>query len=133
MMPWLEVLQWLGLASLLTFVCSLFVLPWLVGRLGADFFIRHRQRVQERHRIHPVLCIIGFVVRNAIGLLLLTAGLAMLLLPGQGILTILVAIGFLDIPGKFAMLEKLAQQPKVNAALQWIRKRKGVPPFTFSP
>ena len=44
-------------------------------------------------------------LRNAVGLVLVTAGLAMLVLPGQGIITLLVGIILMDFPGKHRLVE----------------------------
>ena len=124
-------LQWLGGLSLLTFAGSLLFVPLLISRMGADYFIRHRQQVEERHRQHPVLALIIFFLRNIIGVGLLVAGAAMLLLPGQGILTILIGISLMDFPGKHRMLERLIQIRQVQRALNWIRKKEKKPPFVF--
>ena len=126
-------LEGLGILSVLTFAGSLIVVPWLIARLPADYFIRHRYRVEERHRRHPLLTRVIFVLRNGIGTVFLLAGVAMLVLPGQGVLTILLGISLMDFPGKHRLLEFLMHRPRVIRSLNWIRRRVRKPPFVFEP
>ena len=126
-----DYLRLLGLLSVLTFVGSLIAVPWLIGRLDRDFFIRHRQRVQERRQHHPLLATLFFVTRNLAGLALLAAGIAMLVLPGQGLLTMLLGLSFMDFPGKHALLERAIAYPKLQHALNWLRRKEGKEEFIF--
>ena len=45
---------------------------------------------------------------------------------------ILVGLIFLDFPGKFALERRLARQPPVFRALNWIRARAGRKPLEMS-
>jgi len=56
-------------------------------------------------------------------------GLFMLVLPGQGILTILAGLVLLDFPGKFLFLRWLVRKEKVLKSLNWIRKKGKKEPF----
>lgn len=127
-----HILQWLGIFSVVTFIGSLLIVPWLILQMEPQYFIRHRMEVVQRHRHHPVLTVVLFVVRNAFGLLLLAAGLAMLVLPGQGILTLLIGLSFMDFPGKHQLLEKTVQNSKVQRSLNWIRRKGGKEGFVFT-
>ena len=89
-------LEWLGLLSVLTFIGSLIAIPWIISRLPVNYFIRHRQLVAESHFRHPFVAKLTFVLRNFVGIVLLAAGIVMLVLPGQGIITILIGISFMD-------------------------------------
>ena len=64
-------------------------------------------------------------------LLLVAAGLAMLFLPGQGLLTVLIGVCVMDFPGKRGLLQRLVRGPKVQGALNWIRRKRGKEPFAF--
>jgi len=118
-----QILPWLGLLSVLTFFGSLLIVPWLILLMAPDYFIRHRLEVIERHRRHPVLSFLLVGLRNMIGLVLLVAGTAMLLLPGQGILTMLIGLSLMDFPGKHQLLEKVVQNKRVQNSLNWIRRK----------
>jgi hypothetical protein len=124
-------LQLLGLFSFVTFVGSLIVVPWLIGRMQPDFFLTHWNKVDVRHRCHPALAMMTLLLRNGVGLVLLLAGIAMLVLPGQGLLTILIGICLLDFPGKRRLIDRLAGIPQIQRALNWIRRKQGKVEFVF--
>jgi hypothetical protein len=133
MFDWLEthrvLLGWLSAASLVMFLGSLTAIPWLVIRIPTDYFL-HRQHWVDRWQIrHPLLRGVVLVAKNVFGTVLVLAGIAMLLLPGQGILTILVVLIFLDFPGKYALERRVMRQPGVARAINWIRAKAHLPPL----
>ena len=67
--------------------------------------------------------------RNALGAVLLAAGIAMLVLPGQGLLTILLGLMLVDFPGKRRAERALVARPNVFEALNWLRAKAGRPPL----
>jgi hypothetical protein len=73
------------------------------------------------------------VGKNLLGALLVLAGLAMLVLPGQGILTILLGLAFLDLPGKRRAELWLVSRPPVLAAVNRLRLRAGREPLQLPP
>jgi hypothetical protein len=125
-------LQLLGVFSAVTFVGSLIAVPWLIGRMAPDYFLTHWQQVDARHHRHPVEAMLIWGLRNGLGFLLLLAGIAMLFLPGQGLLTILIAICLMDVPGKRYLLDRLAGNPQIQKALNWIRRKQGKAEFIFA-
>lgn len=110
-------------ASVVMFVGSLAAVPWLIGRAPRDFFTRDERA--HKSTLSPPLK----VLKNVAGLVLAGAGVAMLLLPGQGILTVVVGVALLDIPGKHALLVRLAKRPSVMRALNYFRRKKKQEPF----
>ncbi|MEN6556690.1 MAG: PGPGW domain-containing protein [Thermoguttaceae bacterium] len=129
MFDWLRsheiLLGWLGAASVVMFVGSLLLVPWLVIRIPPDYFVRRRRQLDRQANRHPAVRVLWLIAKNLIGVVLLLAGVAMLVLPGQGILTILIGLLCLDFPGKFALERWLARQPSVLAAMNWIRVHAG--------
>lgn len=125
-------LQLLGLFSLVAFVGSLIAVPWLIGRMRADYFVTHRQKVEARHRRHPALAALIWLLRNGFGLCLVVAGIAMLVLPGQGLLTMLIGICLMDFAGKRRLVDRLAGNNHIQRALNWVRRQRGRPEFVFS-
>ncbi len=121
------VLWSLALFSVLAFVGSLVALPLLVNRLPVDYF----SNPERRHRPlrHPLVALVLAVLRNGLAVILLLAGIAMLFLPGQGLLTIVIAIVLMDFPGKYAFERRLVSKPTVFKALNWIRRKGGKDPF----
>ena len=71
------------------------------------------------------------MLRNCIGLVFLAAGIVMLVLPGQGIITILIGISFMDFPKKHHLVDYLVRRQKVIRFLNWIRKKEKKPAFEF--
>lgn len=127
-----ETLVTLTVLSLVFFVGSLIAIPFILIRLPADFFdIRVPRRWMEDH--HPVLRILGHVVKNVIGAIFLFAGFLMLFLPGQGILTMLIGVTMLDFPGKRKLEAKMIGQPTVLSAINSMREKFGKPPLTIAP
>lgn len=126
-----NLVELLGLVSVVTFAGSLIAIPWLIGRLPVNYFIQHRQKVEERHKRHPLVAKIIFVLRNGLGSLFLLAGIAMLVLPGQGIITILIGFSFMDFPKKHKLEETLVRRPGVVKTLNWLRRKQKKQPFAF--
>jgi Putative transmembrane protein (PGPGW) len=119
----------LSIASGVIFLASLLAIPWFVARLPADHFRRghqHRPRWFERH---PALYVAALVFKNVLGAMLVLAGIAMLVLPGQGILSILVGASLLSLPGKRRLELWIVRRPSVMRALNWIRRRARKPPL----
>jgi hypothetical protein len=67
------------------------------------------------------------VGKNLLGLVFVLAGVAMLVLPGQGILTILIGLMLMNFPGKRGLEQRLVQQPSVWRAINWIRSKAHQP------
>ena len=124
--PWLG---WAVVASLVTLAVSALVLGVLLCGLPEDYFRDARPARTEMGRRHPALRLAWVVARNGFGLVLLAAGVAMLVLPGQGILTIAAALLLLDFPGKRRVELALFGRPRVLAAANWIRRRAGRAPL----
>ena len=122
-------LWWMGILSVVTFVGSLIALPFLVARIPADYFVRDRQGHAAHRQQHPVLRVIGLVCKNLLGLAFVLAGVAMLVLPGQGILTILIGLSLMNFPGKRTLERRIVQQPSILRAINWMRHRAGQPPL----
>jgi hypothetical protein len=122
-------LAWLSAASALMFVGSISLIPWLVIRIPADYFLRQHHYADRWKPQHPLLRVVFLATKNVVGILLFLAGVVMLVTPGQGILTILVSLLLLDLPGKFAMERWFARRKPVRAAITWIRARAGRPPL----
>ncbi len=120
-----DLLAVLSVGSIVMLVGSLLLVPWLVLRAPADVFVREEPRVRYGHATGIAV----FVVRNALGTVLLFAGILMLLLPGQGLLTIVCALCLMDLPRKRALLRRVVARPAMWKTLAWIRTRAGKAPF----
>lgn len=116
---------WLGLFSVITFIASLLIIPVIVSRIPDDYFVNRERYRSQFKRLHPVAYIALLIVKNLFGGLIVLSGIAMLVLPGQGILTVLIGISLMNFPGKYTLERRLVSQPRVFKAINWIRKRAG--------
>lgn len=71
------------------------------------------------------------ILKNILGVLLILLGLVLSLpgVPGQGILTILLGLIMIDIPGKRPLEAKIIKRPAVLAAVNNLRARYERPPL----
>lgn len=119
--------------SLVTLAISALVLPIVITRMRADYFLPNRDETRSLAHQRPVIRGVGMVLKNLFGGILFLAGVLMLGLPGQGILTILIGLMLLDFPGKQKLELWLVRLPAVGKALNWIRKRGNRPPLEIPP
>lgn len=120
---------WLAGLSIVGCAGSLLILPLLVARLPVDYFSdswRHRNRLRSRF---PLLHYTLTGIENLLGWALILAGILMLILPGQGLLTIVIGLILSDFPGKFALERRLAGNPRILGAINWLRRRTGHRPL----
>ena len=115
--------------SLIVFIISLTIIPWMVIKIPTNYFQRqYRSKVYYGNKY---LAITKFLtgIKNILGLLLIVLGVIMLVLPGQGILTILMGLFLMDFPGKYRLERKLVSMPKVLNSLNWIRTKANKAPL----
>lgn len=125
-----ELMSWLVGVSALTFLLSLLVVPWLLTRVPADYFVRHRRKSFSRLQRFRALRIGLIFLKNGAGIVLALAGLLMLVLPGQGVLTLIAALFLLDFPGKYRMEAALIGHPRIFRIVNAIRSRAGKEPLS---
>ncbi|MCC5840054.1 MAG: hypothetical protein JJT96_08015 [Opitutales bacterium] len=114
-------------ASVVTFLATIVVIPLLIVRMPADYFVR--KKVPLWPGLRPELRMVLLVVKNLFGGILLLGGLAMLVLPGQGVLTILVAIMLLNFPGKWRLERWMIRRRAIHRTINWIRAKRHRPPL----
>jgi len=127
-----DVLIGLTVASAIGFVASLIAIPMILVRLPADYFDTRIPRHWMKDH-HPLLRVIGLAAKNVVGVVFLLAGFAMLFLPGQGVLTMLIGISLMDFPGKRALEARMVGQPTVLGVINSMRQKFGKPPLTLAP
>jgi len=121
-------LQYLGAVSLLAVIITPVVVSILVVRIPTDYFLYERDHFTEFSKgRHPLVRMLFAAVKNAAGILFFLAGAAMLVLPGQGIITILIGLTLIDFPGKRSLERKIVSQQKVLSAINWMRAKAGKP------
>jgi len=117
--------------SVISFIGSLIIIPWLIIRLPERYFVGEQRRLSKTKDQHPAVYLSAKIAKNIIGAFLVVLGLIMLLLPGQGILTILIGLSLMDFPGKYAFERFLLSRPTVTKSINWIRKKANKTPLIF--
>lgn len=115
-----------------TLVGSLLVVGFLLVKLPATYFQDFHSRDFWVDR-HPVLRVAARVAKNALGVVLVAMGIVLTLpgIPGQGVLTILVGLMLLDLPGKRRLERRIVGRPRVLRAINGLRKRFGKSPLVL--
>ncbi|MCA8965025.1 MAG: hypothetical protein H6838_10970 [Planctomycetes bacterium] len=121
-------LFWLGVVAIASLVLPAVFLPIVIVRLAPDHFVASTHELNERRTGGGWVL---FVLRNVLGVLLFVAGVALLFLPGQGLLTMLIGLLIVDLPGKRAIELRLVRRPAILGELNALRARYGKPPFVI--
>jgi hypothetical protein len=112
-----NILGWAGLLSLIMMVATLLAVPLIIISLPPQYLNEEKDRLSELQSPWrwPYL-----VVKNIMGAVLLLAGVAMLILPGQGLLTLAIGLGLMNFPGKRSLIRRLIGRPRVLRTInQW--------------
>ncbi|HYE61352.1 MAG TPA: hypothetical protein VD997_05095 [Phycisphaerales bacterium] len=126
-------ITWLSSASLLLFVLSLVLVPLYLVRMPADALAAGRRPSRwllARPRWQRVAL---RVLKNALAVLLIVGGVAMLALPGQGLLTLLLGVLLLDFPGRARVQQWLITRPRVIRPINWLRRKARKEPLVLFP
>jgi hypothetical protein len=112
--------------STLTFAASLIGVPWYVARVPADYFSRSER---ESPRLPSLprsrFRLVGRALKNAVGIVLVLSGLAMFVLPGQGLITLLVGVLLCDFPVKRTLARRIVATRPVLRIVNALRSRAG--------
>ncbi len=126
-------LAYLGITSLITLIITPILVLIAIVRMPADYFIYEREEILVfRKQFNPAVLVVVLAVKNVAGVVFIIAGLAMLVLPGQGIITILIGLTLVNFPGKRNLERRMIRQKKVLASINWVRERAGKPPLRLS-
>lgn len=113
--------------SVASFIIGLALIPFFVARIPVDYFsYPHRHRLSASAR-HPLVRLVLAGAKNLLGAVLALAGVLMLFMPGQGLLTLIIGLMIMNYPGKYALERWLILRPRVLSALNWLRVKYGKP------
>ncbi len=116
-----------GILSFVLFLAALITMPWIIGSLPRDVFLRGKEKEQS----HPVVSILILIARNVMGLLFFTMGFVMLFMPGQGLLTMLAGLVLMRFPGKTRLVHRILSLSIIQKGLNGLRRRMGKETFLF--
>ncbi len=126
---WLEnnsyILFYLGIISVLIFIFSIVGLRLFIIAIPSDYFI-NKKRVSALRDSSILLWVFYKIFKNIIGYIFIAIGLLALVLPGQGILMILIGLMMSDYPKKFDLEKKIIKINTVRKGVNWIRIKSNV-------
>ncbi len=122
---------WLLGISTFAFVCTLIAVPAFVIRIPSNYFSRSTRPTTEWEKQHPRVRTLGVGVKNIVGLILILMGIVMLIIPGQGFLTITIGLMLTDFPGKYRLERWFASRKQIMTAMNMLRERAGKKPLDF--
>lgn len=124
-----DLLFLLGSLSIFILITSVFMMVLIISFLPEDYFKSENRNLisSVQNSRYPLLKLLLLITKNFFGVLLLLSGILMLVLPGQGILTIITGLVFMDYPGKYKFERKLLRQKGVINSINWIRSRLSKP------
>ena len=118
---------WLGSISFLVFIFSLISIKWLVALIPSDYFIENKRNKYQSS--YPLTWLISIIIKNIVGYILIIGGILMLVLPGQGLFTIIIGLMLSNYPGKYFIERKFIAIPSVLKTINWLRKKSNKPPL----
>ena len=127
-----ETLTWISIGTAICLVGGAIAVPWIVVGLPKDAFSR-LQRPGWLDQQPTTVRLPLRVVKNVLALALVVLGIAMLVLPGQGILAILLGVMLGDFPGKLRLQQWIVARPNVMKSLNWLRRKFKKPPLEKPP
>lgn len=118
------------------FLFSLFVsfaaIVLVMVKIPANYFSSHYEQ-DFLPNTHWTMKWGAVILKNLAGVLLIALGLVLSLpgIPGQGLLTILLGLIMLDIPGKRPLEARIIKRPAVQSAINNLRARFNKPPLVL--
>lgn len=122
---------WLAASAVITFMATLIVVPILIVRIPPDYFSRKKLHGRPWANLHPIVRAMLVLGKNVLGAIFVVAGLIMLVLPGQGIFTILIGIMLLNFPGKYRLERWIVARRPVLRSINWLRQQAGRAPLAL--
>lgn len=119
---------WISVGSGIALLIGAITVPFVVIKLPKDSFSNVKRAGWLDRQPAPVRVLLR-ILKNVLGFVLIALGTAMLVLPGQGILAILLGVMLVDVPGKRRLQQWILGRPKVMSSLNWLRRKFGRPPL----
>jgi len=116
---------WLATISLFVFIFSLVSIKWLVALIPTDYFVK--KDISKSKKSYSLLWLMSIIVKNIIGYTLILGGILMLVLPGQGLFTILMGLILSNYPGKYTIEKRFISIPSILKTINWLRKKSNKP------
>ena len=126
-----DILFLLGISSAVILVISAFSIGYFIKKIPYDYFLNDKRGISDYKDKNPIFWVITLALKNIIGYCLIMGGILMLVLPGQGLLTILVGLMLSDYPGKFKLEKRIIKTNLILKTINWYRNKSNIPPIIF--
>lgn len=127
LMGYSSILIGLGGLSVLILVFSIAAMGWFIAQIPEDYFIHNKRQAKNWNKYSSQARIAIIIFKNIFGGIMLLGGLFLLVLPGQGLLTMIIGLLLIDYPGKFQLEQKIISIPSIFRGLNWFRARARKP------
>lgn len=125
-----NLILWFGSISLFVFLFSLLSIKWLVSLIPEDYFINKKDSKIKTNNIF--IWYVVLIFKNLIGYSLILGGIMMLVLPGQGLFTIIIGLMMSNYPGKYSIEKKFIAIPTILKSINWLRRKSNKPPIRIA-
>jgi len=112
-------LLWLTIGSIMGFIGSLIVIPWILIQIPSDYFSYSKRKKHQWGSYPSIIRLVFLLVKNILGVIFIISGIIMIFIPGQGIITIIIGIILTDFPYKYKIERWIINRP---AILKYINK-----------
>lgn len=114
---------WLTIASIIGFIASIILIPWMVIKIPTDYFSHPKRQKYLWDNKSPIVRFVFILLKNVFGGIFLIGGIAMLVFPGQGILTIIVGLFIIDFPYKYKVESWIIKHPAILRSINLLRAK----------
>jgi hypothetical protein len=97
--------------------------------LPENYFTRDHRAPSSLTHPHPLPWRGLSLLKNLLGVFFIFLGIAQLILPGQGALTILIGLTMTNFPGKYRLERRMMRQSVIHKSLNKIRTMANKPPL----
>lgn len=128
-LSWNQIIFGAGL-FLVSLIISFLAIAIVMVKIPANYFSPHYEQ-SFLPNTHWTVRWGAVILKNLLGVFLILLGILLSLpgVPGQGLLTILLGLIMLDIPGKRPLEAKIIQRPAILSAINNLRFRFKKPPL----
>jgi hypothetical protein len=117
---------WVGLLSVITLVGTLIAVLLILILLPRRYLLEKKIPTRTWPLPLRILCL---AAKNFFGIFFILAGLAMLLLPGQGLLTLFLGVVLVDLPAKRRLMRRIVRQQNILHNINRLRAKANQPPL----
>jgi len=116
-------LLWLTIASIIGFIGSLIVIPWILIQIPSDYFFCNKRKKYQWGSYPPIIRLILILMKNMLGVIFIISGIIMLFIPGQGIIAIIIGIILTDFPYKYKIERWSINRPAILRSINKLRAK----------